>query len=413
MENPRSRRAGREALLLALTSIPTAAGREDRVIAFIKEWVDDRSALTLTTDDAGNLLIRSTQHTSAAPPLLLEAHLDHPAFVIESVESPQQVSASFRGGVMAPYFIDGRVTHHAADGATTNGTIQRTDDANEPDQPFRIAHIEFEKSVNASKGDVVTWALPRSAIENGELHAPVCDDLAAVSAALCAMDECIASSSDSTGAAPNMQLLLTRAEEVGFIGAIAACKLGTILNGARIIALENSRSFADSPLGAGPIVRVGDRLSVFSPTLTAAVAKIAQQLEGQPERKVGAAPSKKSTESTKPSPIKQIDGFRWQRKLMPGGACEATAFQAYGHEATCVCLPLGNYHNMGDLDDVEPAAKAGAYNGAAPIKPEVISIDDFHNLVELLNTCARHLGAVEPLTTRLDKLFDDKRFVLE
>lgn len=68
---------------------------------------------------------------------------------------------------------------------------------------------------------------------------------------------------------------------------------------------------------------------------------------------------------------------------------------------------------MGDLDEIEPAVKAGNYKGGAPIKPEVISIDDFHNLVELLNACAKHLGAVEPLTTRLDKLFDDKRFVLD
>jgi endoglucanase len=42
-----------------------------------------------------------------------------------------------------------------------------------------------------------------------------------------------------------------------------------------------------------------------------------------------------------------------QRKLMPGGACEATAFGAYGYEATCICLPLGNYHNMADIDGVQ------------------------------------------------------------
>ena len=37
---------------------------------------------------------------------------------------------------------------------------------------------------------------------------------------------------------------------------------------------------------------------------------------------------------------------------MPGGACEATAFSAYGYESTCLCLPLGNYHNMHDIDVV-------------------------------------------------------------
>jgi endoglucanase len=63
---------------------------------------------------------------------------------------------------------------------------------------------------------------------------------------------------------------------------------------------------------------------------------------------------------------------------MPGGTCEATAFCAYGHEATCLCLPLGNYHNMVDIDGV----KAG--RRPARVGPEYISVADYHGLVELL-----------------------------
>ena len=30
---------------------------------------------------------------------------------------------------------------------------------------------------------------------------------------------------------------------------------------------------------------------------------------------------------------------------MPGGTCEATAFQLYGYRSAALCIALGNYHN--------------------------------------------------------------------
>ena len=38
-------------------------------------------------------------------------------------------------------------------------------------------------------------------------------------------------------------------------------------------------------------------------------------------------------------------GFHCQRPLMSGGVCEASAFALYGHRATGIAFPLGNYHN--------------------------------------------------------------------
>ena len=344
---------------------------------------------------------------------MFEAHLDHPAFVVETVESPTVVSTTFRGGVLTPYFTDAAVALRRADGSSAPGRVIDTTPGKEPDRPLRTATIELDQPTDVAPGDVLTWDLEASTIADGLLCAPVCDDLASLVAALCAVDELTTPGNATDPPTSNVRLLFTRGEEVGFVGAIAACKLETIPLGARIIALETSRSYADSPLGDGPIVRVGDRLSVFSPALTAAVVRIAHRLAGAPERLVGQpTDTKKKTESTPDAPA-PMPGFRFQRKLMPGGACEATAFGAYGFEATCVCLPLRNYHNMGDLDAVEPDAKAGTYIGAAPVAPEIISIDDFHNLVALLIACGRHLGAVEPLKDRLDKLYDQRRYVLD
>lgn len=391
---------------MELTSLPTATGRERRVIEWIRRWAAERPDAEIITDDAGNMMLqrpRSAARSSndGTGPILYTGHLDHPAFVIDEVGSGGRVAvARFLGGVREPYFIEGRVTAHSMtdDSAIpVSGTITLHTEADPPQRLFRVCEFSFDEPIAWLRaGDIAVWELPETSIslEDGLVRARVCDDLAAVCAALGAFDAL-----GGLDSPPDVRVLLTLAEEVGFIGAIAACKLGTIPPGSRVIALENSRSFADSPIGQGPIVRVGDRMTTFSPTLTGAVAKVCEKLAGTGDRPVGTAvPASEAR-----------DGFRWQRKLMPGGACEATAYCAYGHEATCVCLPLGNYHNMADLDEVE---KPG-YAGAARVGPEVIALTDFEMLVELLIACGTELGATEPMTVKLEKLYDERSFVLE
>ncbi len=341
---PAETRAEHERLLLKITSIPTATGKEQRVVAAIHEWLAARPALALRTDDAGNLFITQKNEN---PSLWITAHLDHPAFVVEQIigdpSQPNTLTLSFRGGVMDPYFKDARIAVHTHDGRRLPGTIIEA----ESPSPLRRCIADLDAHVHAPAvkvGDVATWDLPDASIREGMLHAPACDDLAALAAALAAYD--IALKADR---AANAGLLFTRAEEVGFIGAIAACRNGSIPPGARLLCLENSRASNEAPIGAGPIVRVGDRMWTFSPALTGAVAKAAETIAS--ER------------------AKTDQPFQWQRKLMVGGACEATCFGAYGHESTCVCLPLGNYHNMANLDQVQAGDTS-----KAQIAPEMISM---------------------------------------
>ncbi len=372
--------------LLALTGIPTATGKEHRVVDFIESWTKDRSPrFTLDRDTHGNLLLRPTSlDTATTPSVLLTAHLDHPAFVVERVTGEGleagHIELSFRGGVRQEYF-DNRppLTIHTERGPVPARIVSAEPAGETTGQRACIASCE--RIGDAQAGDLGVWELPAPSIDDeGIANTPACDDLAALAAALCALDEAPAD-------AP-FGILMTRAEETGFVGAIGACRDGFIPTNAKLLALENSRSFAhDSPIGAGPIVRVGDRMSTFSPTLTAAVAKVCESL------------TKEHAERERP--------FRWQRKLMPGGACEATCYCAYGYDATCVCLPLGNYHNMGDLDLVE---KGDA--GKAIIAPERISKDDYLNLVDMLVACATGLEASEPIRDRLEKMFEQRRGVL-
>jgi len=399
---PPERRAEHLRWLSELTSLPTAAGREGRVVEWVQAWAQARPRVRLERDAIGNLTLSIDSGVQVGdPPLYFTAHLDHPAFVVEGVIGPHALHCSFRGGVTACYFPGARVRAHLRDGTSRPARVVEREDAAPPARPFPMCVLELEEDATTDGveiGDVCAWDLPRTRIEGDSVEAPACDDLAAAAAALAAMDALL----DDPAPRRDVRVLLTVAEEVGFIGAIGACRLGTIPKGALLLALENSRSMADSPIGAGPIVRVGDRLSTFSPTLTGAVAKVAQRLAGAPQRRVGDA-------GPDPEPA-----FRWQRKLMPGGACEATAFSAYGHEATCLCLPLGNYHNMGDLDRVQEEIRAKGKDAEidAPIAPERISASDFEGLVTLLIACGRSLEAAEPLVDRMEQLYAERSFVL-
>ena len=371
-------RAAREKFLLDITSLPTAAGREERVIEAIEKWVAARKdRVVLSRDRFGNLTIARHDFLEACArgaksgvkPVMITAHLDHPAFVVTAVRAKGKSSRQgveldleFRGGVNDPYFkgaaleVFDRDTRKSFD-AKIVSLDAKTDPAS---KPFKTVVAKLARPAAASHiaaGSIARWKFAKAEVKKGLAHTHACDDLAALAAALVAFD---AISRDA--ACAHVALLFTRSEEIGFIGAIGAARNGTVPTGARLVCLENSRSFPhDSPIGAGPIVRVGDRLSVFTPELTNRIGDIAA------------------------AHAKEAPAFKFQRKLMPGGACEATAFASFGIASTCVCLPLGNYHNMQDIDGV------AAGKSKAKVGREFISVDDFHWLVELLEVVARRL----------------------
>lgn len=424
---PRIDRAAAEAevdLLRRVTSLPTASGREGAVVAFIEAWLAARPGLRSRRDAHGNIEVSLADAPSRAPaggpPVYFTAHLDHPAFVVDRMVAPGVVEIAFRGGVMDEYFVGtpvriypGSSASRGASAASPTTTAVRAviTGAGDATTPFKTWLAEIDESSPASAaasvapGDLAVWHLPAAEVSpdedlpaggrGGVLHAPACDDLAAVAAALAAMDRLLAAR--ARGAAVlDARLLFTLAEEIGFIGAIGAARDRFMPADARIIALENSRSFpADSPIGGGPIVRVGDRVSTFSPGLTAAVAKVCEDLSGG---------------SAHPLAIEKHRGpnWRWQRKLMPGGACEASVFCHYNHEATCVCLPLGNYHNMANLAEMQARAP-----GAEPrIAREFIAVDDYLGMVDVLAACGENLPQAGSFRARVEELWSERRYVL-
>lgn len=354
--------------LVDLTHMPTTSGREHRVVEWVERWAARRPEITVKKDRAGNLLL-TLEGRKHREPVIATAHMDHPGFVIESLDR-RTLHARFMGGVMAGYFPGAAVEFFDANDETVPGRVE------EHDAETSTTAIRLARSVTMLQpGDVGRWRFSSRSIglRGGRLRAPACDDLAGVAAALSALDQ-----ARKKPDLAHFGVLLTRAEEEGFIGAIAACKLGTIPSAARLLSIETSRAFPDSPIGGGPVVRVGDLSSIFDHSLTNALTQVVRDR-----------------------------AIPHQRKLMAGGSCEATAFGAYGYRATGLCLPLGNYHNMVDIDGV----RAGT--AAARLGPEEISLADYDGLVSLMLAAARHLdGEMASLQDRLDRRYEGHRHLL-
>jgi endoglucanase len=86
--------------------------------------------------------------------------------------------------------------------------------------------------------------------------------------------------------------------------------------------------------------------------------------------------------------------FKFQRGLMAGGTCEATAFQEFGFQTGAVCIALGNYHNC------SPNGK---------IKAEYVSVADACGMVDLLVAAAKQLPNFAMLVGKLPKRLKEMR----
>lgn len=344
-------------ILTELLALPTAPFREQLVIGYVRQFCRRRN-LPIRADRFGNLLVRyRTPGRRRARPLAFSAHMDHPGFELIRPIGPGRVLARWRGGVGLEYFRAARVRFW--NGQTwVRGRIRAVSrEKVSPGQPARVNSVTVDLPLRAELpvGAIGMWDLPEPRIRGSRIYARDCDDIAGVASMLCMLETL------SRRRIPaEAYCMFTRAEEVGFAGCLSACRARTLPNKCAVVGIECSSLLAGAQQGAGPVLRVGDRMSVFSPALEQYVRALAQKL------------------------VAQGDGFAYQRKLMDAGACESTAYCAYGYQTTGICLALGNYHNM----DVQKRR----------IAPEYIHLGDFANMVRWFVALASARERFEPRT---------------
>jgi putative aminopeptidase FrvX len=180
--------------------------------------------------------------------------------------------------------------------------------------------------------------------DNGLLYTKAADDLIGVFTIL------FLAKKAAKGRRPFLGLL-SRAEEVGFIGTVGHFELGWAQpkrHNILVVSLETSRTLPGALVGKGPVVRLGDKAGPFDPAGTLALTEAAK------------------------SSLKD----KFQRRIMDGGTCEATAALIYGFRAVGISVPLGNYHNQ----NFEGGPDARGPDGPAP---EFVALSDIEGMMSL------------------------------
>jgi endoglucanase len=249
------------------------------------------------------------------------AHMDHPGF-----EALGGRRAEFLGGVPKEWFAGAPVRF-----GDVRTKVRRT----LPGWPKRKL-VELEKPVSGFG----MWDVPAFRVSAGMLHATGIDDVLSVAAMLATLTEV-----KRRKLKTHLWGVFTRAEEVGFHGAVEVARAGKIPRRSLVVSMEMSRERPWARIGNGPVVRVGDRMTIFDPMATYFFCEVARR-----------------------------SAIRAQRCLMDGGSTEATAFGGLGYRVGGLCLPLGNYHNIG------PNRK---------IRAEFVSVADLEGLLELTVAAAR------------------------
>ncbi|HUJ11737.1 MAG TPA: M28 family peptidase [Verrucomicrobiae bacterium] len=315
----------RELLKLAeyMLRLPTAPYHEHAVREFVIQYCR-QLGLHVGEDRAGNVVVkherpqagRSRHRETAQPPLVFVAHMDHPGF-----EMLRGHRAEFLGGVPREMFARGvGVRMFGRDGICPM-EIRRFIGSAWPKRKLvdlKAAGGGARATRKLRKGDFGMWNLPAFRVVGDRLHAAAIDDVLGSVVMLATLTEVL-----RRRLRTHVWCAFTRAEEVGFQGALALVRANKIPKTAVVISIEMSKQRPWARIGDGPVVRVGDRSSIFNPGTTAFLLRAAARCrERQPQ-------------------------FLVQRCLMDGGSCEATAFAGCGYRTGGLCLPLGNYHNIG------------------------------------------------------------------
>jgi putative aminopeptidase FrvX len=275
--------------------------------------------------------------------------MDHPGFVFPRSTKNGALSAEFLGGVGDAYFKEGvKLRLWPGNVPATLGKLREK----------RVFEIRTAEQLTV-RPEFAVWDLPDFEFSSETIRGRVCDDLIGVATILTVLI-----ASRGSKAAANLIGVLSRAEEVGFHGALALAKSKILPKGALVISLETSRELPPVKMGHGVIIRVGDRASIFDSTSTRFLAEVAGDL------------------------AKKDPSFKFQRALMSGGTCEATAYQEYGYRCAAVCVALGNYHNCGENEQ---------------IAAEFVNANDAESMADLLLECAKHWSREEAFTARLPK----------
>ncbi len=345
---------------MAIAACPTAPCHEDHVRRCLLEKLAGLPHVTTRVDEFGNLHACYQHDSEGREPFRLVAHMDHPGFVVQRGAGGDELH--FAGGVEEKYFARQHIVFYREESREPLGhaVITRTSFSSE------VKRVEIDRPIPA-QATFAMWDLPKPRCTKRLFISPACDDLAQVSLVLAFLRRLALS-----GAKACVHALFTRAEEIGFAGALASLKAHPSLEAIPTLSLETSQARGFARVEAGPVVRVGDRLSIFDSRITHWLESAFCDLH-----------------AVQPATI-------WQRLLMGGGTCEASVFQRASLPTGALCVALNNYHNMGS---------------GTTIRAESISLRDWQGLYDFLfflATAAKPVQATDEAVSQRFRQLEEK-----
>ena len=174
-------------LLRELTSIPALSGREDGMIAFMREQFEQHTD-KVTVDRLGNV-VAYVPGRSAERSLLIFAHMDELGLVVRKIDADGFLRFERVGGVPEKTLLDTWVEVHTEDGQRVPGLIGTTSHHVTPQEkkyqvPSRLemyldlgcSTAEEVNALGVQVGDGITYAHSFNELEHGRLAAKTLDN---------------------------------------------------------------------------------------------------------------------------------------------------------------------------------------------------------------------------------------------
>lgn len=299
-------------------------------------------------------------------PIAFVAHMDHPGYEIIARDDSgaadggrdMYIARALGGVPVASMCKPTPALVLGADGERIGAELLPMGDAADgAGSGDRLARLRVKGDATPDLPAGVMFDLPDFALEGDVIRMRAADDLAGCGAIIAALERLAAAR-----ASADFYAVFTRAEEGGLFGARLMAEAGTLPKDTLVVSVESSPLIPGVEQGAGPVIRTGDRVYTFDADAEQAL------IAGQE------------------SITARDAGFRWQRQLMSGGGCEATAFAVFGYKVTGLAFPLGNWHNattsIGDPEggvDMEYISASDYLGGAALMAEAAVSVDKRHN----------------------------------
>lgn len=349
-------------LLLSILSQPAAPYRERHVYELISPALV-KAKVPHFFDPAGNLVIGATNERayktklarkSSEPLRIFVAHADHPGFHVTRLHGKRELDVRWFGGAPTEGLVGARVWLADRTGWRGHATIQSASKAKPGgDSSIGECRLSLDQDWLDKPKDVAQlyggFAFRAPVWQEGDLlYTKAADDLVG---AFAITQLAIEQAAKLRSGVATWVALITRAEEVGFVGTLAHLELGWLGKAKRKllgVSLETSRTLPGAEIGAGPVVRLGDKSTVFD----AGALRVFSDLA-----------------------LKLLPG-KHQRRVMDGGTCEGTALTAWGIPCVAISVPLGNYHNQnfqGGPDSSVPMGPA----------PEFVHVGDIEGMLTL------------------------------